>query len=185
MKRRTLRDLAVCMHATRARADAATEPNSALVIRSLSFNMLGNVVATARYATEAGTRHVPGVAWRPHDAAPTGAARDPTTTGRRHMHNNGAVPPNQDADARMTAPAEAPRLVADAVLDARHLTCPLPILKAKKRLSALAVGQTLEVLATDPNTLDDARQFAKARGHEIVATETVGDVITIVFKRGA
>ncbi|MEO1718835.1 MAG: sulfurtransferase TusA family protein [Pseudomonadota bacterium] len=74
---------------------------------------------------------------------------------------------------------------ADAELDARHLTCPLPILKAKKRLKDMAPGEVLRLLATDPNTAEDARLFADARGHEIVASTTENDVLTLLIRRGA
>lgn len=40
--------------------------------------------------------------------------------------------------------------MADMVLDAKDLTCPLPILRAKKALKELAPGMILEVQATDP-----------------------------------
>jgi len=41
--------------------------------------------------------------------------------------------------------------VADQVLDAKGLNCPLPILKAKKALKSLQGGQTLEVLVEGPS----------------------------------
>ena len=43
--------------------------------------------------------------------------------------------------------------MADQVLDAKGLNCPLPILKAKKALKSLEGGQVLEVLSTDPGSV--------------------------------
>lgn len=74
--------------------------------------------------------------------------------------------------------------MADAELDARHLTCPLPILKTKKALSALPAGGTLQVLATDPNTPADMAAFAKARGHTILIDEASDGVFRFVLRRG-
>ncbi|KAA5606076.1 sulfurtransferase TusA family protein [Roseospira marina] len=51
---------------------------------------------------------------------------------------------------------------ADATLDARDLRCPLPVLRARKALNALAPGQVLAVEASDPASLEDFRQFCAA-----------------------
>jgi tRNA 2-thiouridine synthesizing protein A len=65
--------------------------------------------------------------------------------------------------------------MADQVLDARHLRCPLPIMKTKRAIDGLAVGATLEVLATDPGAPDDFIAFAEATGHTLVSHETGDD----------
>ena len=49
----------------------------------------------------------------------------------------------------------------DKTLDARHMNCPLPILKTKRAIDSLAVGGILEVLATDPGAPDDFVAFAE------------------------
>ena len=43
----------------------------------------------------------------------------------------------------------------DKELDARGLSCPLPILKTKKSLNELASGQVLKVVATDPGSIKE------------------------------
>ena len=50
--------------------------------------------------------------------------------------------------------------MADKVLDAKGLNCPLPILKAKKALKDVPDGGTLEVLSTDPGSVADFQAFA-------------------------
>lgn len=50
-------------------------------------------------------------------------------------------------------------------VDARGLTCPLPLLKAKQALNALQSGDELCVLATDPGSVRDFRVFAEQAGH--------------------
>jgi tRNA 2-thiouridine synthesizing protein A len=53
-------------------------------------------------------------------------------------------------------------------LDARGLTCPLPILKAKKALSDMHSGEILKVLATDPGSVRDFQAFARQTGNDLV-----------------
>ena len=63
----------------------------------------------------------------------------------------------------------------DADLDAKGLLCPLPVLKARKRLQALASGQVLRVLADDPAAVIDVPHFCAEAGHELVSTQQVTD----------
>ncbi|HEY0787840.1 MAG TPA: sulfurtransferase TusA family protein [Thermoanaerobaculia bacterium] len=46
-------------------------------------------------------------------------------------------------------------------LDVRGAKCPIPIVKAKKEIDGLPVGEVLEVLATDPGSMADFRGWAK------------------------
>jgi tRNA 2-thiouridine synthesizing protein A len=62
----------------------------------------------------------------------------------------------------------------DAELDARGLLCPLPVLKARKRLMALAPGQVLRVLADDPAALVDIPHFCAEQGHDLVDRAELG-----------
>ncbi|SES90001.1 sulfurtransferase TusA family protein [Oceanicella actignis] len=66
----------------------------------------------------------------------------------------------------MNKPAPAPE--ADAELDARGLLCPLPVLKARKRLGALAPGQVLRLLSDDPAAVVDVPHFCAEQGHELL-----------------
>ncbi len=57
----------------------------------------------------------------------------------------------------------------DATLDARGLLCPLPVLKTRKRLQALAPEQVLEVLTDDPAAIIDVPHFCAEAGHVLLA----------------
>jgi len=57
-------------------------------------------------------------------------------------------------------------------VDARGLTCPLPILRAKKALSDMQSGEVLKVLATDPSSLRDFQAFARQTGNELIEQQT-------------
>lgn len=61
----------------------------------------------------------------------------------------------------------------DADLDAKGLLCPLPVLKARKRLQALAPGQVLRMEADDPAAIIDVPHFCAETGHVLIGTEDI------------
>lgn len=61
-----------------------------------------------------------------------------------------------------------------AELDARGLLCPLPVLKARKRLAGLAGGEVLRVIADDPAALIDVPHFCAEAGHALAAQTDLG-----------
>lgn len=71
------------------------------------------------------------------------------------------------------------------IIDARHLACPLPVLKARKALLQMSSGQKVEVLATDPASRRDFPEFAQSSGNELVAaTEDADGVFRFILRRG-
>lgn len=72
---------------------------------------------------------------------------------------------------------------ADKELDTRGLTCPLPILKAKKALAEMQSGQVLKVVATDPGSMRDFQAFAKQTGNELLEQQSAGDEFRHWLKR--
>lgn len=62
--------------------------------------------------------------------------------------------------------------MADRTLDTSGLSCPIPILKAKKALGEMPVGSVLEVIATDPAAPKDFIAFCKATGHALLDNGT-------------
>ncbi len=73
--------------------------------------------------------------------------------------------------------------VSNAVLDAKGLNCPLPILKAKKSLAEVPKGGLLEIYATDPGAVKDFQAFCRQTGNELVASTQEGNVFRFVIKR--
>ena len=61
--------------------------------------------------------------------------------------------------------------MAEHVLDAKGLNCPLPIIKAKKMLKDVPTGETLRVLSTDPGSVADFAAFCRTTGNELVEFE--------------
>lgn len=68
-------------------------------------------------------------------------------------------------------------------LDATGLLCPLPVLKARKRLQALAKGDTLTMRADDPAAVVDVPHFCAEAGHELVSCDTDGPVHIYVIRK--
>ncbi|MFN4290232.1 MAG: sulfurtransferase TusA family protein [Permianibacter sp.] len=60
-------------------------------------------------------------------------------------------------------------------LDARGLRCPLPLLRAKQALAALAIGEVLEVLATDAGAARDIPAWCQLAGQQLVEQSTAVD----------
>ena len=74
--------------------------------------------------------------------------------------------------------------MAGVTVDARGLKCPLPILKAHKALRALASGEAMTVLATDPISALDFPDFCLATGAALVERTQEGEVYRFVIRRG-
>ncbi len=73
----------------------------------------------------------------------------------------------------------------DAELDATGLLCPLPVLKARKRLSALSEGAVLMVRADDPVARIDFPHFCAEQGHALIAQQDgANGVITFLIRKG-
>ncbi|WP_425093271.1 sulfurtransferase TusA family protein [Tropicimonas sp. S265A] len=70
-------------------------------------------------------------------------------------------------------------------LDARGLLCPLPVLKARKRLKSLAQGEELHLLADDPAAIVDVPHFCAESGHELLSQRDADDAARLyVIRKG-
>lgn len=72
----------------------------------------------------------------------------------------------------------------DQEIDASGLLCPLPVLKARKRLRAMAPGQVLRLLATDPAAVVDVPHFCAEAGHELLDSGSDGAAQVYLIRRG-
>lgn len=68
-------------------------------------------------------------------------------------------------------------LKTDLVIDAKGLSCPMPIVKTKKAMGELESGQVLEVQATDKGSKADIKAWAGSFGHQYLGTLEEGDVL--------
>ncbi|KAB7624490.1 sulfurtransferase TusA family protein [Alkalilimnicola sp. S0819] len=55
----------------------------------------------------------------------------------------------------------------DRDLDVRGLDCPLPILRSKRSLATMEVGEVLRVRATDPHAVVDFAAFCEKTAHRL------------------
>ncbi|MBF0096831.1 MAG: sulfurtransferase TusA family protein [Magnetococcales bacterium] len=63
----------------------------------------------------------------------------------------------------------------DQTLDTKGLSCPLPILHAKRILQKMPPGQILAVEATDPGSAKDFESFCTQTGNSLLsASESSG-----------
>jgi|TARA_B110000908_G_scaffold171732_1_gene235592 tRNA 2-thiouridine synthesizing protein A len=70
-------------------------------------------------------------------------------------------------------------------LDARGLLCPLPVLKARKRLQSIAVGETLTMIADDPAAIIDIPHYCAESGNELVSSNQDGDDQIYVIRKSS
>ena len=69
-------------------------------------------------------------------------------------------------------------------LDARGLSCPMPILRTKKEIEKVNSGEILEVLGTDPGTKNDLPGWCKRAGHEYLGVKEDEGFLRFYIKKG-
>ena len=79
---------------------------------------------------------------------------------------------------------ELKSLQVDKKVDARGTACPGPLLEAKRSLTSVPIGGTLEVLSSDPSTNKDVPLWAKKVGHEYLGMVEEASFWRIFVKRG-
>ncbi|MFQ6552111.1 sulfurtransferase TusA family protein [Aestuariibius insulae] len=72
----------------------------------------------------------------------------------------------------------------DDDLDAAGLLCPLPVLKARKRLAGLAKGQVLRVRADDPAAVVDIPHFCSEAGHLLLEQDLEQEPQIYLIRKG-
>lgn len=76
-------------------------------------------------------------------------------------------------------------MTPDREIDAIGLLCPLPVLRARKALLAMAPGQVLAVLASDPAAVIDIPHFCNESGHLLLdSAETTPGIRRYLIRRG-
>jgi tRNA 2-thiouridine synthesizing protein A len=68
-------------------------------------------------------------------------------------------------------------------VDARGLSCPMPIVKTAQAMKAVPSAALVEVLATDPGSLKDFAAWSRSTGNELVEQTTEGGVYRFVIRR--
>lgn len=76
--------------------------------------------------------------------------------------------------------------MSPAMLDARNLLCPLPVIRTQDTVDRLQPGDELQVVSTDPGVLHDIPAWCRVHGHRVCAVdedEQTGE-ITITIRVG-
>ena len=68
-------------------------------------------------------------------------------------------------------------------LDARGLFCPEPVFRTKIEVERMQVGETLTVLADDPNAEEDVSRWVKRNGHELMSLEKKDNALEFLIKK--
>ena len=68
-------------------------------------------------------------------------------------------------------------------VDARGLSCPLPIVRTAQALKRIVPGQLLEVLATDAGSVKDFAAWSKATGNALVESSADAGVYRFIVRR--
>jgi tRNA 2-thiouridine synthesizing protein A len=68
-------------------------------------------------------------------------------------------------------------------VDARGLSCPMPIVKTAQAIKGIASGSLIEVLATDPGSVKDFAAWCRTTGNELVEQSVDGGVFRFVVRR--
>ena len=68
-------------------------------------------------------------------------------------------------------------------VDARGLSCPMPIVKTAKAIKAIPSGGLIEVLATDPGSVKDFAAWSRTTGNELIEQSVDGAVYRFVLRR--
>ena len=66
-------------------------------------------------------------------------------------------------------------------LDLKNILCPLPVIKTQNKIKQLSPGDLLEVVCTDPGTLQDIPSWCRMYGHHVVDTrQNRTDIILLI-----
>ncbi len=68
-------------------------------------------------------------------------------------------------------------------LDCKGLCCPMPVIKTKKAIKEMKIGQMVEMVATDPGAIPDMEAWARQTGHELVEAHDEGDTYRFLIKK--
>ena len=69
------------------------------------------------------------------------------------------------------------------MVDARGLSCPMPIVKTAQAIKPLPSGAVVELLATDAGSIKDIAAWCRATGNELVEQTSDGAVYRFVIRR--
>ncbi|MAG57735.1 MAG: hypothetical protein CMJ83_15720 [Planctomycetes bacterium] len=72
----------------------------------------------------------------------------------------------------------------DVSIDCKNMLCPMPVVKTRKAIKGMEIGQILQMIATDPGVVPDMSAWEKQTRHEIVYQDEIeGGVFRFQIKK--
>ena len=72
---------------------------------------------------------------------------------------------------------------ATKILDCSGLMCPMPVVKTAKAMKEMALGDTLEMISTDPGSMPDMKAWANQTKHELLEAVAEGGKYRFLIKK--
>ncbi len=69
-------------------------------------------------------------------------------------------------------------------LNARHLLCPLPVIRLQQQVAELAAESRIEIICTDPGALQDIPAWCRIHGHRLLAVHEEEGELTLWVEVG-
>jgi tRNA 2-thiouridine synthesizing protein A len=74
--------------------------------------------------------------------------------------------------------------VSRAVLDARRLLCPMPVIRTQQQVQKMAPGDELEIVCTDPGAAHDIPAWCRVNGHRFLGADQGPEELVLRLKVG-
>ena len=71
----------------------------------------------------------------------------------------------------------------DVSLDCSGMLCPMPVIKTKKAIKGMEIGQNLEMISTDPGAMPDMAAWARQTKHDLLESEDQGGTYRFLIKK--
>jgi len=68
-------------------------------------------------------------------------------------------------------------------LDTSGLSCPMPVVKTKKAMKDLEIGEILEMISTDPGSIPDMEAWARQTKHDLVESYDEGNSYRFMIRK--
>ena len=68
-------------------------------------------------------------------------------------------------------------------IDTKRLLCPMPVIRLGEKINQIDVGDTIEMIATDPGVLHDIPAWCKVHGHQVLEVDQKTDEIILLVEK--
>ncbi|MEG1586216.1 MAG: FAD-dependent oxidoreductase [Bacteroidales bacterium] len=90
---------------------------------------------------------------------------------------------NKQADTQQIAPLPFMQQIKTMKVDACGLQCPGPIMKMKKSIDQMNIGEQLEMIATDAGFPADAEAWCQTTGHKLITRKSEKGKYSVIIEK--